>query len=90
MRAILIHHGLSPHADSWVRHCEAVCERWQVSLVVERVTLADNGTGIEAHARESALPVHSHRRYCWRSAAARSTLTISVKTFLLALKRGSG
>ncbi|MBK0367889.1 tRNA(Ile)-lysidine synthetase, partial [Salmonella enterica] len=52
LRAIHIHHGLSPHADSWVRHCETVCERWQVPLVVERVTLADNGLGIEAHARE--------------------------------------
>ncbi|MCE9513432.1 tRNA(Ile)-lysidine synthetase, partial [Escherichia coli] len=53
LRAIHIHHGLSPHADSWVRHCETVCERWQVPLVVERVTLADNGLGIEAHAREA-------------------------------------
>lgn len=45
LRAIHIHHGLSPHAESWVRHCETVCARWQVPLVVERVTLADNGLG---------------------------------------------
>lgn len=79
LRAIHIHHGLSPHADSWVRHCETVCERWQVPLVVERVTLADNGLGIEAHAREARYRA-SHRRYClakcWQP---RSTLTISVK-----------
>lgn len=79
LRAIHIHHGLSPHADSWVRHCETVCERWQVPLVVERVTLADNGLGIEAHAREARYR-RSHRRYClakcWQP---RSTLTISVK-----------
>ncbi len=79
LRAIHIHHGLSPHADSWVRHCETVCERWQVPLVVERMTLADNGLGIEAHAREAPTG-RSHRRYClakcWQP---RSTLTISVK-----------
>lgn len=79
LRAIHIHHGLSPHADSWVRHCETVCERWQVPLVVERVTLADNGLGIEAHAREARYRA-SHRRYClakcWQP---RSTVTISVK-----------
>lgn len=79
LRAIHIHHGLSPHADSWVRHCETVCERWQVPLVVERVTLADNGLGIEAHAREARYRA-SHRRYClakcWQP---RSTLTINVK-----------
>ncbi len=33
LRAIIFI-GLSPHADSWVRHCETVCERWQVPLVV--------------------------------------------------------
>lgn len=25
LRAMHIHHGLSPHADDWVAHCEAVC-----------------------------------------------------------------
>ncbi len=79
LRAIHIHHGLSPHADSWVRHCETICERWQVPLVVERVTLADNGTGIEAHAREARYRAFAQTLLlakCWQP---RSTLTISVK-----------
>lgn len=53
LRAIHIHHGLSPHADSWVQHCESVCAQWQVSLVVERVHLEDDGLGIEARARRA-------------------------------------
>lgn len=53
LRAIHIHHGLSAYADEWVAHCEAVCAQWQVPLVVERVTLADEGLGIEAQARQA-------------------------------------
>lgn len=53
LRAIHIHHGLSAHADEWVAHCEALCAQWQVPLVVERVTLVDEGLGIEAHARQA-------------------------------------
>lgn len=79
LRAIHIHHGLSPHADSWVRHCETVCERWQVPLVVKRVTLADNGL-VSRPMRVKRATGRSHRHYClakcWQP---RSTLTISVK-----------
>ncbi|MCU3611896.1 tRNA(Ile)-lysidine synthetase, partial [Enterobacter hormaechei subsp. oharae] len=39
LRAMHIHHGLSPHADDWVAHCEAVCSGWAIPLIVERVTL---------------------------------------------------
>ena len=53
LRAIHIHHGLSANADSWVTHCQQVCQHWQVPLVVERVTLADDGLGVEAHARQA-------------------------------------
>lgn len=45
LRAIHIHHGLSPHADEWVTHCESVCAQWQVPLVVERVHLRMTGWG---------------------------------------------
>jgi tRNA(Ile)-lysidine synthase len=26
--ALHVHHGLSPHADDWLLHCEAQCARW--------------------------------------------------------------
>ncbi|MDU1026967.1 MAG: ATP-binding protein, partial [Leclercia adecarboxylata] len=53
LRAIHIHHGLSPHADSWVAHCESLCRAWGIPLVVVRVTLADEGLGLEAQARKA-------------------------------------
>lgn len=52
LRALHVHHGLSPHADEWVAHCEAVCQQLAVELLVERVTLArGNGESLEAQAR---------------------------------------
>ena len=54
-----IHHGLSPHAEDWVAHCEAVCSGWEIPLIVERVTLEDEGLGIEAQARKARYAAFS-------------------------------
>ena len=59
LRAMHIHHGLSPHAEDWVAHCEAVCSGWEIPLIVERVTLEDEGLGIEAQARKARYAAFS-------------------------------
>ena len=28
LRALHVHHGLSPNADRWAAHCQAICEQW--------------------------------------------------------------
>lgn len=90
LRAIHIHHGLSANADDWVAHCRQICQQWQVPLLVERVVLADEGLGIEAHARQA-------RYRAFRAALAPGEVLVTAQhlddqceTFLLALKRGSG
>lgn len=90
LRAMHIHHGLSANADDWVAHCQQICQQWQVPLLVERVALADEGLGIEAHARQA-------RYQAFRSALAPGEALVTAQhlddqceTFLLALKRGSG
>ena len=90
VRAIHIHHGLSPHADSWVTHCQQLCARWQVPLQVEYVTLHDEGLGTEAHARQA-------RYQAFRAALRPAEVLVTAQhlddqceTLLLALKRGSG
>lgn len=37
VRAIHIHHGLSPNADSWAKHCQDLCDQLQIPLIIERV-----------------------------------------------------
>ena len=90
LRAIHIHHGLSPHADSWVQHCESVCAQWQVSLVVERVHLEDDGLGIEAQARRARYQAFAQTLLPGEVLMTAPHLDDQCETFLLALKRGSG
>ena len=90
IRAIHIHHGLSPNADGWVAHCQRLCAQWRVPLLVEYVTLHDEGLGIEAHARQARYQAF---REALRPAEVLMTaqhLDDQSETLLLALKRGSG
>ncbi|WP_410682255.1 tRNA lysidine(34) synthetase TilS [Citrobacter braakii] len=90
LRAIHIHHGLSPQADSWVQHCESVCAQWQVPLVVERVHLVDDGLGIEAQARRARYQAFAQTLLPGEVLMTAQHLDDQCETFLLALKRGSG
>lgn len=90
LRAIHIHHGLSPHAEEWVAHCEALCEAWAIPLIVERVTLADEGLGIEAQARKVRYAAFAGVLLPGEALVTAQHLDDQCETFLLALKRGSG
>lgn len=55
-----------------------------------QVTLADNGTGIEAHAREARYRAFAQTLLPGEVLATAQHLDDQCETFLLALKRGSG
>ena len=90
LRAMHVHHGLSPHAEEWVAHCEALCAAWAIPLLVERVTLIDEGQGIEAHARKARYAAFSAALLPGEALITAQHLDDQCETFLLALKRGSG
>ena len=51
--ALHVHHGLSPHADSWAAFCAGSCEKLNVPLQVDRVNIAPlRMMGVEAAARK--------------------------------------
>ncbi len=89
--AVHIHHGLSPKADDWLSHCEAICN--DISIPFERVKvkidLAMN-EGIEAAARAARYDA------LHRIAPDNSMILLGqhaddqLETFLLQLKRGAG
>ena len=88
LSAMHVNHGLSPHAGDWQAFCEAQCSGRGIALAVHRVTVVDDGNGIEASAR--AL---RHRAYA--SAAVDCVvlghhLDDQAETFLLQLLRGAG
>ena len=51
--ALHVHHGLSPHADQWLAHCEAFAHERGVAFAAERVeVVCDAGVSVEAAARD--------------------------------------
>ncbi|SUW65231.1 tRNA(Ile)-lysidine synthase [Buttiauxella agrestis] len=90
IRAMHIHHGLSQNADEWAVHCQNVCTQWNVPLEVKRVKLADDGLGIEAHARAARYLALADTISPHEVLLTAQHLDDQCETFLLALKRGSG
>ncbi len=74
----------------WVKHCENICQQWQVPLVVERVQLAQEGLGIEARARQARYQAFARTLLPGEVLVTAQHLDDQCETFLLALKRGSG
>jgi tRNA(Ile)-lysidine synthase len=55
LSALHVHHGLSPNADAWARHCQGVCTAIAVPLRVARVTVVAADKGLEAATRAVRL-----------------------------------
>ena len=54
LRAMHVHHGLSPNADDWARFCSDTCATLNVPIEIVRVNVAkDSGLGLEAAARNA-------------------------------------
>ena len=90
LRAVHIHHGLSPRADSWVEHCRHQCQTWQVPLDVIKVQVDAREGGIEASARNARYQAFRQHLQPGELLLTAQHCDDQSETFLLALKRGSG
>ena len=52
VRAIHIHHGLSPNADAWANFCQNLCQTLEIPLLIKKVKV-EGKQGIEAQARHA-------------------------------------
>ncbi|MCC7328129.1 MAG: tRNA lysidine(34) synthetase TilS [Burkholderiales bacterium] len=93
LKAIHVHHGLSPHAHTWADFCVSLCGRLEVPLDIRAVTVPRAPrTSLEGEARRL--------RYAALTAAAAAAgvrfvalahhLDDQAETLLLQLLRGSG
>jgi len=89
LNAIHVHHGLSKHADKWVKFCERLCTQLSVPLDVHYVKLPQKKSlGIEGEARQLRYE---------KLFQSKSDLIVlahhaddQAETFLLQLIRGAG
>ncbi|MFS2222753.1 tRNA lysidine(34) synthetase TilS [Pantoea sp. B65] len=90
LRAIHIHHGLSPFADGWRQHCQQQCQLWQLPLLVEHVQVDGREQGIEAAARTARYAAFRRHLQPGETLLTAQHIDDQCETLLLALKRGSG
>ena len=90
LRALHVHHGLSPNADSWAAHCLQICQQWGIPLAVLPVLVDGREQGIEAAAREARYQALFQQLQPGECLLTAQHLDDQCETLLLALKRGSG
>ena len=96
--ALHVHHGLSPHADAWLAHCDAQCARWaaQGRPVIFRFRRLEGrpgrGDSVEAWARRGRY--HALREMALEGVADAVLLghhrRDQAETLLLQALRGAG
>lgn len=89
LRAVHVHHGLSPHADDWADFCARLCAAHNVEVTVHRVRIArDDPAGIEAAARRERQRIFAALDTDFLLTAHQQN--DQAETLLLQLLRGAG
>jgi tRNA(Ile)-lysidine synthase len=88
VRAIHVHHGLSPNADRWAAFCRKLCKRLGVPLAVKKVKVARRGEGLEAAARKARYEVF--QKLPVGTVALAHNRDDQAETVLMNLLRGAG
>lgn len=91
LRALHAHHGLHPHADDWVKHCQASADQWDVPLTVVKLDLVPPlGESVENVAREARYRAFLAALKPNEILLTAHHLEDQAETVLLQLLRGAG
>ncbi len=91
LAAIHIHHGISPQADDWVRHCQAICEALDCPLtVVQVIGRAVGDQSPEEAARDARFAAFKSNLGAEDSLCLAHHASDQAETILWRLLRGSG
>lgn len=91
LRAVHVHHGLSPNADAWAAHCQQICDTHAVPLEVVRLRLTCGPRqSLEAVARQARYGALAARLAPGERLLTAHHQDDQLETLLLALKRGAG
>lgn len=88
LSAVHVNHQISRHAGEWQAFCEELCKARGIALTISRVSVIDDGGGIEASAR--ALRHQAYAAVDCDFIGLAHHLDDQAETFLLQLLRGAG
>lgn len=89
LRAVHIHHGLSPNADRWADFCRNLCEKQRIPFELRNVNVSGTN-GVEGNARQARYQAIGEAIRPNEVFVTAHHLDDQAETVLLALKRGSG
>jgi tRNA(Ile)-lysidine synthase len=88
--AIHVNHAIQSSADSWQAHCEGVCDRLGIPLIVHQAVVESSGQGVEAAARQARYDFFEAELKGGDLLFMGHHLDDQVETYFLRLLRGSG
>ena len=89
LHAIHIHHGLSPHADTWALFCEQYCRDQGIPFTLEKVKLM-SAQNLEASARALRYQAFQQHLPAQSALCLGHHLDDNIETFFLQALRGTG
>lgn len=91
LKAIHIHHGLSPHADQWAEHCEQICLSLKIDFILRKISIPLlSGNSLEEMARQMRYAVFSELLSPDDLLLTAHHQNDQAETVLLQLLRGAG
>lgn len=91
IRALHIHHQLSPHADQWATFCQQVCDKAGIPLCIQRVNPSQwTGASLEDRARKARYHAFEQQLQPGEWLLQAHHQDDQAETLLLRLLRGAG
>lgn len=90
VKAVHVHHGLSPNADHWAEFCTQLCASYQIPLVLKKARVMNQGKGIEDAARAARYQMFSEILQTGDVLLLAHHSDDQAETFFMRALRGSG